>query len=716
MLTKDRLLSWLIAALLTLLGACADGGRTAGELRPAPGLANQLPSLNTDNLGSLPALPLLRSAADLTESSVDGDSTYARSGNALPSSPALQLAAEAAELSWGIWELPASGDLRYLDVDMTVPEQAGSVYIALADYQSGSWQLNGPVFSGRVLELDPEKHASPDNALYAAVIAYDNAEATVQKLSLLAGHSNAAPSAALEADVSSGNAPLAVEFDASGSKDPDGNIARYLWDWDGDGLVDGTSYSAVLQHTYEVGGEFTATVTVEDADGASGTSTAVNINVNGQPTAVLSLADSEVQKGDIVVLNGSLSSDSDGSIVLYEWDTDGDGSFDADSGDSSTLNIGAGTAGPFLLQLRVTDNDGATAISSALLNVRGWNTVNVRSNPNPVDGKFCSLAIVNGFPAISYYRESTADLMYVRATDAYGSSWGSPVTVVTPSDQGQYSSLLVVNGKPAIAFWEATNSNLRFVRAGDPDGTVWAPSITVDAPGATGSHLSMAMVHGNPAISYLGLFDGLRFVRATDADGSTWGTPLTLDNNVTTGAHTSLALLATGYPAISYYDVSNDDLRFIRATDSDGTAWVAPMTVDSLGDTGLYTSLALVDGNPAISYYDRGSGNLRYVRAETFFGSIWGTPQTLDSVGDTGLYTSLEVVNGFPAISYHDATSGDLRYIRSTNAIGSVWNPSITIDNSPMTGEYCSLAVIAGGRQAISYYDSDVGPRYAWEF
>ncbi|MCB1222122.1 MAG: PKD domain-containing protein [Planctomycetales bacterium] len=716
MLTKDRLLSWLIAALLTLLGACADGGRTTGELRPAPGLANQLPSLHTDNLSSLPALPLMRGASDLTESSVDGDSTYARSGNAMPASPALQLAAEATELSWGIWELPASGELRYLDIDMTVPEQAGSVYIALADYQSGSWQLDGPVFSGRVLELDPDKHASPDNALYAAVIAYDKAEATVQKLSLLAGHSNTAPSAVLEAEVVSGNAPLAVELDASGSTDPDGNIARYLWDWDGDGLVDGTSYSAVLQHTYEAGGEFAATVTVEDADGASGTSTAVNINVNGQPTAVLSLADSEVQKGDIVVLNGSLSSDSDGSIVLYEWDTDGDGSFDADSGDSSTLNIGAGTAGPLLLQLRVTDDDGATAVDTALLNVRGWNTVNVNLFGGPDHGKHCSLALVNGFPAISYYRESTADLMYVRATDAEGSSWGNPIAVATPSDQGQFSSLLVVNGNPAIGFWEATNSNLRYVRSADPDGTVWAPSITVDAPGLTGSYLSMALVHDNPAMSYHDSALGLRFVRANDANGSDWGTPLSLDSVGITGGYTSLALLSTGYPAISYYDASNGDLRFIRATDQDGTAWVAPVTLDSLGDTGVNTSLALVNGNPAISYYDQGADNLRYIRAETFFGSIWGPPQTLDSIGDTGDYPSLEVINGFPAISYHDATSGKLRYIRATDANGQVWNPSLTLDNATSTGEYTSMCMIGGGRHAICYYDSNSGLRYAWEF
>ncbi|MEZ5339000.1 MAG: PKD domain-containing protein [bacterium] len=716
MLTPSRLCSVLLPAVIAILGSCADSAQTQSVLQPDSGNGSPSSPALPDLTMALPELPGQRDPAELTETSVNGSATYARDGGADPVGSTLQLSADGAGLSWGIWELPAVDELRYLDFELSIPQQTGSVYIAIADYAADRWEIQGPVFASRVIELDTARHASPGNALYAAVLVHDKAAATVQQLSLLSSHENAAPNAVLEADLSAGNAPLAVSFDASGSTDPDGNILRYLWDWDGDGLIDDTSFNAVLEHTYTAGGEFAATVTVEDADGASGTSAAVNISVNGQPTAVLSLADSEVQKGDIVVLNGGLSTDEDGGIVLYEWDTDGDGSFDADSGDSSTLNIGAGTAGPFVIQLRVTDDDGASAVDSAVLNVRGWNMVDVHPSGGADHGKHCSLALVNGNPAISYYLESTADLMFVRATESDGSSWGNPVVVATPSDQGQYSSLLVVNGNPAIGYWEATNSNLRYVRAGNPDGTVWAPPVTVDAPGSTGSYLSMALVNGNPAFSYFDLFAGLRYVRALDANGATWGTPLTLDNVITTGAFTSLALLANGYPAISYYDVSNGNLRFDRATNKDGTSWFGPMTVDSPGDTGRFTSLALVNGNPAISYYDIGAGNLRYVRADNALGSSWGTPKTLDSAGDTGLYSSLEVVSGFPAICYHDATSGVLRYIRSQDATGAVWFPSLTLDNADMTGEYCSLALIGNGRQAISYYDGSAGLRYAWEF
>jgi len=54
----------------------------------------------------------------------------------------------------------------------------------------------------------------------------------------------------------------------------------------------------------------------------------------------------------------------------------------------------------------------------------------------------------------------------------------------------------------------------------------------------------------------------------------------------------------------------------VRATNADGTAWGAPIVVDTIGSVGTYSALQIVNGNPAIAYYDGSNGDLKFVRAK----------------------------------------------------------------------------------------------------
>ncbi len=78
---------------------------------------------------------------------------------------------------------------------------------------------------------------------------------------------NAAPAAVLQVAPGTGNAPLSVVADASASSDPDGSLASWTFDF-GDGTVVGPQTGATASHQYAAG-EWTATVTVVDSDGAS---------------------------------------------------------------------------------------------------------------------------------------------------------------------------------------------------------------------------------------------------------------------------------------------------------------------------------------------------------------------------------------------------------------------------------------------------------------
>ncbi len=63
-----------------------------------------------------------------------------------------------------------------------------------------------------------------------------------------------------------GKTPLFVTFDASASKDPDGEALRYAWNF-GDGSVSDTSTIAMKTHTYTTAGKYQSVLTVWDAMG-----------------------------------------------------------------------------------------------------------------------------------------------------------------------------------------------------------------------------------------------------------------------------------------------------------------------------------------------------------------------------------------------------------------------------------------------------------------
>lgn len=125
----------------------------------------------------------------------------------------------------------------------------------------------------------------PDGSLY--VLDYGdgffraNPDAGLYRIDYSVG--NKAPRADIVADpISSSSAPLTVDFDGSGSVDPEGGALTYEWDLDGDGTFDATG--ATTSHTYDELGSYTARLRVTDAEGRRGiTSTSISVG-NVAPT------------------------------------------------------------------------------------------------------------------------------------------------------------------------------------------------------------------------------------------------------------------------------------------------------------------------------------------------------------------------------------------------------------------------------------------------
>jgi LPXTG-site transpeptidase (sortase) family protein len=182
-----------------------------------------------------------------------------------------------------------------------------------------------------------------------------------------------------------------------------------------------------------------------------------------------------------------------------------------------------------------------------------------------------------------------------------------------------------------------------------------------------------------------------------------WNPPVTADSAGSVGYYSSLAVV-NGMPAMSYYDSTNYSLKFVRARYANGSAWNTAQTLDSTGNVGQRSSLAMVNGVPAICYEDFTNGDLIFIRATNANGTAWNTPQIIDSGEWVGDFCSLAVVNGVPAISYFDTYQDNLKYVYATDANGSTWSSPQTLDSIGTVGAYTSLAVV-NGSPAISYYD-----------
>ncbi|MGW4666764.1 carbohydrate-binding protein [Streptosporangium sandarakinum] len=126
----------------------------------------------------------------------------------------------------------------------------------------------------------------PDGALY--VLDYGtgyfngDANSALYRYDYVGG-GNRAPTAVAKADRMSGATPLTVTFSSAGSSDPEGGALSHSWAF-GDG---GTSTAANPSHTYTVNGTYTATLTVRDPEGATGTASVPITVGNTAPTVTI---------------------------------------------------------------------------------------------------------------------------------------------------------------------------------------------------------------------------------------------------------------------------------------------------------------------------------------------------------------------------------------------------------------------------------------------
>lgn len=129
----------------------------------------------------------------------------------------------------------------------------------------------------------------PDGSLYVldwgGGFGRDNPNSGLHRIDYIQG--SRSPIAKISVDRDSGQAPLEVAFDGSGSSDPENAALQYAWDFDGDGTTDATTAQA--SHGYTADGVYDARLTVTDPDGKTGTTTVPITVGNTRPSVGISL-------------------------------------------------------------------------------------------------------------------------------------------------------------------------------------------------------------------------------------------------------------------------------------------------------------------------------------------------------------------------------------------------------------------------------------------
>jgi len=326
-------------------------------------------------------------------------------------------------------------------------------------------------------------------------------------------------------------------------------------------------------------------------------------------------------------------------------------------------------------------------------------------------GYFTAVTIgADSLGLISYSDGGTGDLKVAHCANAACSS-AALATLDSGGEVGQYTSVAVgSDGLGLISYYDSTNGDLKVAHCANAACSSATPA-TLDSTGSVGRYTSIAIgADGLGLISYWDFTNADLKVAHCSNLACSVASLATLDSIGSVGAFTSIAIGTDGLGLVSYQDANNFDLKVAHCSNVSCSAGTTVATLDSTGDVGFYTSIAVgADGLGLISYYDFTNADLKVAHcANTACSSA--TLATLDTVVDVGSYTSITIgADGLGLISYHDAINGDLKAARCADtACGSA--TLVTLDSTgDFVGDYTSITIGADGLGLVSYRDNTNG-------
>ncbi len=464
-----------------------------------------------------------------------------------------------------------------------------------------------------LVRVTDEKYARSTAALNLSLSAPDNLQ----------------PIAHVQADLTSGPAPLTVNFDASSSVDTDGSIVSYYWDFNGDTIIDDTTSVPAAQFLYNQHESFTVRLQVQDDDGElSGFDTVViNVNSGWEIEVIEDLGLDLVQ--DTALASITQQDLTERPLLAYRTTAQA----------SILARLGSTGVGPF----------GAAS------------TIVTDMYSGSIDlGEF------NGMPGLIYGRDGapgTAGLAFVRANMEDGSSWGLPQTIISTFREVASGGLELasIGGLPAVAcVGEAANEGptCSFVRANNAAGDTWSASVELDHLNSdvTCLGISLCETAGRGRAIYNDINGpGLFMCRANDAEATSWSAA----SSISDVASIRPAAAAAVDSKVAVFYNFDGGIYLQLSTDENANSWqtVRELVPPAHGVASEELDFAYIGGLPSLAW--RGKQNkLHFMQSSDAAASSFNAPEIVDVTSYSGGELSLADFEGRPMISYSRGVGG----------------------------------------------------------
>jgi hypothetical protein len=298
--------------------------------------------------------------------------------------------------------------------------------------------------------------------------------------------------------------------------------------------------------------------------------------------------------------------------------------------------------------------------------------ISVDSVANLVGG-WTSITIgADGLPVISYQDVTNDNLKVLHCGNTTCSS-GNMSNTVDAGSASDTSITIGTDGLPVISYYDVLANDLKVLHCGNTTCGNGNTRTTVDHVVHVGRIDTSITIgtDGLPVISYCDALNAdLKVLHCGNADCGSGNTRTTVDSVASVGAFSSVTIGADGLPVISYYDSTNGDVKVLHCGNKACSSGNISTTVDSNGDVGQHTSITIgTDGLPVVSYYDVTNTDLKVLHCGNATCASGNTARIVDAGGDLGMYTSITIgADGLPVVSYQDVTNGDLKVLHCSNA------------------------------------------------